>query len=625
MRITTPNHRSNSNSNNRSKNVVVRRTTRDRSYLRFLFLTILTIVITGRQVSPSSLHVSTPSGSGTGSWSWGYACHAFSATSRVQRQQRGRRSQGGGRTTINPTITTTGSVTTTIQPEQSFLKHKKTTDDQGGNIHATTPSTTTTTFVPTVRLDREQLWKLAGQTSRRRRKKEGGYSSVSSTMLSWVQEKEERVGSVQEEEPDNNNGGTFPLAPTPSSALRLSGNRDHKTQSTEDNVILRSEDIESIRLVQTTTTATTTTSDDETVTSDNFDACNAGKEESQWSILVTLVNGTTLSPMNPQTLHQRRDFAIWMAARGLVNVTASELGAIIGNSFFTTREQLLSKKLGRPIIIPVTTDAPAATTTTDIVEDDNDNNNSPRSVGGTVTASSSPLVVNQRACDWGIRMEPKALKQYMEVTGNKVIETGLHIRQFPTSSNDGGDEDMQLPAKEEEVGRRQRRLLLIGASPDGLVVEEEEDEEVMMISGNPYDDSTTTATTRRRRRMGLLEIKCLWGRRHKKELPQFDHCPKRFYDQIQGQLAVCDLDFCDLMLYIPPTGNGGSGGGSGSRQRRRTPNQSRTKSPKGSATSNKPKNYCIVRVLRDEAYWKNTLLPSVQSFCDDVELLKSSA
>jgi hypothetical protein len=99
--------------------------------------------------------------------------------------------------------------------------------------------------------------------------------------------------------------------------------------------------------------------------------------------------------------------------------------------------------------------------------------------------------------------------------------------------------------------------------------------------------------------MGLLEIKCLWGRRHKKELPQFDHCPKRFYDQIQGQLAVCDLDFCDLMMYIPPS----SSSSSGKKKQQR-------------------KNYCILRVPRDDAYWKGTLLPAVQSFCIEVDELR---
>jgi hypothetical protein len=149
-------------------------------------------------------------------------------------------------------------------------------------------------------------------------------------------------------------------------------------------------------------------------------------------------------------------------------------------------------------------------------------------------------------------MEPRALRQYVEVTGNTVEETGLHILQHPTTSASSSKE-----------------WLWFGASPDGLVVD------------------------RKTGSKGLLEIKSLWGRRNKKELPQFDGVPKRFYDQMQGQLAVCDLDWCDLMMYIPPSGKG-------------------------------RKNYCILRIQRDKSYWSETLLPALTTFCEEVEDIRAS-
>ncbi|KAL3941079.1 MAG: hypothetical protein SGBAC_004511 [Bacillariaceae sp.] len=150
-----------------------------------------------------------------------------------------------------------------------------------------------------------------------------------------------------------------------------------------------------------------------------------------------------------------------------------------------------------------------------------------------------PFSGNSAACKWGLKMEPHAFAQYVRVTGNTVDETGLHIMQEPESSR------------------------FFGASPDGLVVDANDQSE------------------------GLLEIKCLWGRRNQKELSIFEHCPNRFFDQIQGQLAICDREWCDLMIFIPPKG--------------------------------KKRNHCILRIPRDRDYWTNTLLPALKEFCDDVE------
>jgi hypothetical protein len=180
--------------------------------------------------------------------------------------------------------------------------------------------------------------------------------------------------------------------------------------------------------------------------------------------------------------------------------------------------------------------------------------------------------MNRQACEWGLKMEPKALKQYCEVTGNQVQETGLHIRQFSPGLVENASASASRSAADADATTTPP--ILVGASPDGLVVDAK-------------DQSR-----------GVLEIKSLWGRRNKKELPQFKHCPQRFYDQIQGQLAVCDLEWCDLIMYIPPN----------------SPRQH--KGP--------TKNYCILRIQRDRTYWNETLLPSIQSFCREVEELRTT-
>jgi hypothetical protein len=336
---------------------------------------------------------------------------------------------------------------------------------------------------------REQLWGLAGKTSRRKR---------------------------QRGKPPLKDLLDDPLANTayytdPSTVLSEATQTQTQREQDEDpSTLVQPEDIERVQVL--------VLPDTHTILAD-----------------VTFTNGTTVR-VDPPTLHQRRDNAVWMALRKAaeVNVTASELSAVANHSFFTTRDKVAQVKAG-------------------LLE--------------------TTFSGNMKACEWGLKMEPKALRQYVLATGNAVNETGLHIRRIieGEGGGDGGDDD-------DDDTRRSNvnKVLLIGASPDGLVVEKTKD-----------------GSTRR----GLLEIKCLWGRRHKKELPQFDHCPKRFYDQIQGQLAVCDLQWCDLILYIPPQQRKKRRGGNG-------------------------KNYCILRVQRDREYWTGTLLPAVQSFCEEVEQLR---
>jgi len=97
-----------------------------------------------------------------------------------------------------------------------------------------------------------------------------------------------------------------------------------------------------------------------------------------------------------------------------------------------------------------------------------------------------------------------------------------------------------------------------GASPDGVV----------------YDANTNET--------GLLEVKCLWSRRFKKTMPQWQHCPERFLAQVQGQLLVCDdMAFCDLVAWIP--------------------------------RNSRAPNYTVVRVRRDPAY-HDALLHKLHDF-----------
>ena len=225
---------------------------------------------------------------------------------------------------------------------------------------------------------------------------------------------------------------------------------------------------------------------------------------------VKLANGTEWM-IPPHDLHQRKHQSVWLEVRSLLDVTASEFSAVVGNSVFTTRETLLGRKIG---------------------------------------SISSSFKGNVKAMEWGLRMEPKAFRQYCDVTGNDVDETGLHVMMSKSSLLDGDDDNIYWK---------------LGASPDGLVVDAK-------------DGS-----------LGLLEIKCLWGRRNKKkEMPQWENCPNRFFDQIQGQLAVCDREWCDLMCYVPPS------------------NRFR-------------KNYCIIRVPRNHKYWSETLLPELEKFCAEVD------
>ena len=151
-------------------------------------------------------------------------------------------------------------------------------------------------------------------------------------------------------------------------------------------------------------------------------------------------------------------------------------------------------------------------------------------------------------------------------------------------------------------------VVTFGASPDGLVTE--------------YNNSNEES-------VGVLEIKSLWGRRNKSTLPTFDQCPNRFYDQIQGQLAVCDKEWCDLMLFIPP-GNSNTGTGTTVQRSNKRKGKSKAKRRKqqlakdanaAKVRKSKGNNYAIVRVKRNRIYWNETVLPALMKFCNEVESL----
>ena len=136
--------------------------------------------------------------------------------------------------------------------------------------------------------------------------------------------------------------------------------------------------------------------------------------------------------------------------------------------------------------------------------------------------------------EFGKRHESSAIRAYARRTGNDVAATGLWT-------------DASLK---------------YGASPDGLVV----------------DRATGEA--------GLLEVKCLWSRRHKRQLAPLTKCPNRYFAQVQGQMEVCDREWCDLVLWVPHAVR-------------------------------------ILRVPRDRAFWRDELGPAVAAFSEELEAMRS--
>lgn len=140
------------------------------------------------------------------------------------------------------------------------------------------------------------------------------------------------------------------------------------------------------------------------------------------------------------------------------------------------------------------------------------------------------------ATAFGTQMEPRAVRLYERVTGHSVAPTGLHMH--PNCR--------------------------WGASPDGIV-------------------STSAGE------VGLLEVKCSFRLRSLGVVPQLDRCPDQFFDQIQGQLAITGLAWCDLFYYVPA--RKASGGGH---------------------------NWCLVRVEADPEHFAS-LVPHLDEFAAELK------
>ena len=138
--------------------------------------------------------------------------------------------------------------------------------------------------------------------------------------------------------------------------------------------------------------------------------------------------------------------------------------------------------------------------------------------------------------EFGKRHESSAIRAYARRTGHDVAATGLWT-------------DASLK---------------YGASPDGLVVDHTSGEE------------------------GLLEVKCLWSRRHKRQLAPLTKCPNRYFAQVQGQLEVCEREWCDLVLWVPH-------------------------------------DVRVLRVPRDREFWSDELGPAVTAFSEELAAMRASS
>jgi hypothetical protein len=296
--------------------------------------------------------------------------------------------------------------------------------------------------------------------------------------------------------------------------------------------------------------------------------------------------------VDPRDLHQTSDFDLWMALRKhVVDVSASQLSVVLGTNYFTSREKLLQDKIQARI-----------SGSGSGSDSDSDGDLIFLGGGDTDEETKSPSRSNSKACAWGIKMEPLAFNQYsdlLEATNddddegspqNHVEETGMYLLKH--------------------VDPNTQKTYVFGASPDGIVTEHR-------IAADGDDASTPAQPS-----VGLLEIKSLWGRRHKTSLPDFDRCPSRFYDQIQGQMAICDKEWCDLMLFIPAGDATGSGGNSKNKRKGKSAKKRKKQAAAAAAKTTRKKkgrNYSIVRVKRNEEYWNETVLPALIQFCDEVE------
>ena len=182
-------------------------------------------------------------------------------------------------------------------------------------------SSTTTTTTTTTGTDEEVWWAMAGQTSRRKRQR-GRYDQPRHVVRDL----------------ENTSPAVLAYSIDPSSIKKPNAKEEGAREEEEDPAnLVQPQDIQSVQMVLPDNDDDTMDGNTRLVFTDDILAD------------VTFINGTTIR-VHPPTLHQRHDNAIWMAIRQALDVTASELGAIAGNSVFTTREKLAHKKVGHSTI-----------------------------------------------------------------------------------------------------------------------------------------------------------------------------------------------------------------------------------------------------------------------------------
>ena len=80
---------------------------------------------------------------------------------------------------------------------------------------------------------------------------------------------------------------------------------------------------------------------------------------------------------------------------------------------------------------------------------------------------------------------------------------------------------------------------------------------------------------------GMIEVKCPHAKRDKNPLTKHTTCPGQYKDQIQGLLEVLNKDYCWLIVWAK-------------------------------------NDVAYVKVNRDRAYWKNQILPHLDTFRTDM-------
>ena len=73
----------------------------------------------------------------------------------------------------------------------------------------------------------------------------------------------------------------------------------------------------------------------------------------------------------------------------------------------------------------------------------------------------------------------------------------------------------------------------------------------------------------------------------KRQLAPLTKCPNRYFAQVQGQMEVCDREWCDLVLWVPH-------------------------------------DLRVLRVPRDRDFWHDELGPAVATFSEELGAMRLS-